>query len=201
MAADYRGYVGPRDRYDLIGAMQFNLLTSLGLRDHHSLLDIGCGSLRAGRLFIPYLLPEKYFGIEPNAWLVEKGIDEELGRSVLAVKRPRFHDGADFNLSVFGQQFDFILAQSVFTHAAKAQIRKCLMEASKVMSRQGMFCATYLVADTDYEGSDWVYPGCARYKHASIERFAVECGLDCQQLEYHHPNGHAWVVFKHHALA
>ena len=198
MTADYRAYVGPRERYDLIGAMQFNLLTGLGLRDHHALLDIGCGSLRAGRLFIPYLLPDKYCGIEPNAWLVEKGLDEELGRSILGVKRPRFHYGMDFDLSVFGQSFDFILAQSVVTHAAKTQIQKCLNEVAKVMAQHGMFCATYLVGDADYEGLAWVYPGCTRYTHACVERLAGDCGLSCQRLEYQHPNGHTWVVFKHH---
>src|SRR5437879_7690102 len=66
----YRAYVGPPEDYDLIAAMTFNLLTTLGLRQHHSLLDVGCGSLRIGRLLIPYLNRGKYFGIEPNEWLV-----------------------------------------------------------------------------------------------------------------------------------
>ena len=37
----YRAYVGPPEDYDLIAAMTFNLLTTLGLRQHHSLLDVG----------------------------------------------------------------------------------------------------------------------------------------------------------------
>ena len=62
----YRAFVGPAWRYDLLAALQFQAMTSLGLREYHSLLDVGCGSLRAGRLFIPYLLPGRHFGIEPN---------------------------------------------------------------------------------------------------------------------------------------
>ena len=62
----YRAYVGPPEDYDLIAAMTFNLLTTLGLRQHHSVLDVGCGSLRIGRLLIPYLNQGKYFGVEPN---------------------------------------------------------------------------------------------------------------------------------------
>src|SRR5690242_11872125 len=65
----YRSFVGPPERYDLLAALQFNLLTSLGLREYHSLLDIGCGSLRAGRLFMTYLLPGNYCGVEPEQWL------------------------------------------------------------------------------------------------------------------------------------
>ena len=33
--AHYRAYVGPPEDYDLIAAMAFNLLTTLGLRQHH----------------------------------------------------------------------------------------------------------------------------------------------------------------------
>jgi len=70
----YRAYVGPSQDYDLISAMVFNLLTSVGLRQHHRVLDIGCGSLRVGRLLIAYLNQGNYFGVEPNEWLVSDGI-------------------------------------------------------------------------------------------------------------------------------
>ena len=45
----YRAYVGPPEQYDLMGATQFNLLCSLGLREWHRVLDfrlrgIACGS-------------------------------------------------------------------------------------------------------------------------------------------------------------
>src|SRR5216684_432299 len=86
----YRAYVGPAEDYDLIAAMTFNLLTTLGLRQHHSLLDLGCGSLRVGRLLIPYLNKEKYFGLEPNEWLVQEGIRNEIGETLVRIKRPRF---------------------------------------------------------------------------------------------------------------
>src|SRR5438477_9754533 len=84
----YRAYVGPPEDYDLIAAMTFNLLTTLGLRQHHSLLDIGCGSLRIGRLLIPYLNRGKYFGIEPAEWLVAEGIKDELSETVIHTKPP-----------------------------------------------------------------------------------------------------------------
>lgn len=54
-----RAYIGPPTQFDFMGATQFNLLTRLGLREDHTVLDIGCGSLRAGRLLIPYLLPDR----------------------------------------------------------------------------------------------------------------------------------------------
>src|SRR5262245_46565510 len=51
--AEHRDFVGPVERYDIVAAMMFSLLAALGLRGHHRLLDIGCGSLRVGRLLIP----------------------------------------------------------------------------------------------------------------------------------------------------
>lgn len=49
---DYRAFVGPPAKYDVMGALQLSVLTSLGLRQEHKLLDVGCGSLRAGRFFL-----------------------------------------------------------------------------------------------------------------------------------------------------
>src|SRR5438309_10445538 len=88
--AHYRAYVGPPEDYDLIAAIAFNLLTTQGLRQHHTLLDVGCGSLRIGRWLIPYLNRGKYLGFEPNEWLVEQGIKRELGEALLEIKRPTF---------------------------------------------------------------------------------------------------------------
>src|ERR1051325_7837706 len=111
----YRAYVGPPEDYDLIAAMTFNLLTTLGLRQHHSLLDVGCGSLRIGRLLIPYLNRGKYFGVEPNKWLVEEGIGREVGQSLVEVKRPTFlFTSSPENIWKLETIFNFAVAQSIF---------------------------------------------------------------------------------------
>src|SRR5579859_6587058 len=117
-AQEYRQHVGPADGYDRMSAMQFNLLTYLGLSEEHFLLDIGCGSLRAGRLFIPYLKPGHYFGIEPVEWLLQAGIDHEVGQSQIAIKRHSFDSNSEFRLSVFQRDFDFLMAQSIFSHTS-----------------------------------------------------------------------------------
>ena len=83
----YRAFVDFPERYDLGAALQFGLLTALGLREDHALLDIGCGSLRAGRLFIVYLRPGRYVGIEPEQWLLDEGIRQELGQEQLRAWR------------------------------------------------------------------------------------------------------------------
>jgi hypothetical protein len=191
----YRAYVGPPERYDVVAAMQFNLLTSLGLRDYHSLLDIGCGSLRLGRLAIPYLRPRRYFGLEPQVWLIEEGVARECGNDLIMLKQPRFEHNDDFRLTVFGRRFDYLIAQSIFTHAAPDQIRRCLVEAKASMHDGSVFVANF-IQGTDYEGSRWFYPGCVTYTEPTMRALAGQAGLLCEALDFATVNGTTWLRYR-----
>jgi hypothetical protein len=194
-ARHYRAYIGVAEDYDLVSRTQFNLLTHLGLREDHYLLDIGCGSLRGGRLFIAYLLPDHYFGIEPNQWLLEDGIEKELGKQFIGLKQPHFSHDANFTCSVFGQQFDFILAQAIFVHAAPGQIRRCMQEARQCMNPASLFVANFVEGDDNHDGSDWTYPGAVTYRLSWMREAATNAGLRCTPIEWFHPAaGIKWIV-------
>src|SRR6266498_1590855 len=190
----YRAFVGPPEKYDLVAAMQFNLLTALGLRENHTLLDIGCGSLRAGRLFIPYLLSGNYFGLEPNRWLIAQGVDKEIGEDLLRIKRPVFDHNDEFKLTAFGRQFDYLLAQSIFSHAAPGQIKTCLEEAKKVMHPKSIFVATYSPGQQNYDGCEWLYPECATYTEGYMLQLATNAGLVAVPHPWEHPNDLRWLL-------
>ena len=198
-AKHHRAFVGEAEGYDVSAATQFNIMTFLGLRQHHYLLDIGCGSLRGGRLFISYLEPGRYYGIEPETWLVEEGIASEVGRDMIALKRPVLDDNADFRLTTFDREFDFLLAQSIFSHASRAQIESCLAEARQVMAPEALFAATFVLGEQDYEGEEWVYPGCVTYLAETIQTMANEHGLACRPVVWPHPAQQTWFVFAHEA--
>ncbi len=193
----HRKFVGPPEKYDLASASQFGLLTTLGLRETHTLADIGCGSLRAGRLFIVYLLPEKYFGIEPEKWLIDQAIETEIGRSLADIKKPAFSYDRDFTLSSFGRKFDFLLAQSVFSHATQKQIHRCLSEAKKTLAPAGIFAATYFPGETNYEGTDWVYPGRVHFRPEFFAKMAADEGLAVTPINWTHTNEQSWVAITH----
>lgn len=190
----YRAFVRPPARYDLVGAMQFCLLASLGLRETHFLLGVGCGSLRGGRLFIPYLLPGHYFGVEPEKWLLEEGIRNECGQDLIRIKQPVLSSDSNFNFTCFNRKFDFLLAQSIFSHASQRQIRRCLSEASKCMHSTSIFAATFLQGSDDYSGDEWVYPGCVSYRFEKIRGLAQEAGLGAKMINWPHPNGQVWLL-------
>lgn len=191
----YRAYVGPPEDYDLIAAMTFNLLATLGLRQHHSLLDIGCGSLRIGRLLIPYLNRGKYFGVEPNKWLVEEGIKREVGATLVQIKRPTFFftDSPDA-VTGAGISFDFALAQSIFSHCGLDLIKGWLSAVSRSLAHHGVLVATFLPGEEDSPRTGWVYPECVNYRPATLERAAADVNLRFEILDWKHPR-QTWALF------
>jgi hypothetical protein len=196
-SVNYRKYVGPEHLYDVVGAQQFSLLVEYGLREHHRLLDIGCGSLRAGRLLIPYLDRSHYYGIEPNTWLIEAAISQEVGADQINIKRPVFDSNADFTLSIFSRTFDYLMAQSIFSHASMRQINTCLEEACKVMHHQSYFFATFFESSTNYDGDAWVYPGAVGYNYHNLSNMALQNGLKMRRLpRWKHPNGQSWIMIR-----
>jgi len=190
----YRAYVGPSVDYDLISAMSFNILTSAGIRQHHKMLDIGCGSLRVGRLFIPYLNAGNYCGIEPNQWLIDDGISNEVGQDLIEIKRPLFLNTDHIDSDDPVQDVDYALAQSIFSHCGPDLIDQWLEGVKKKLSGSGVLFATFLVDDKDFDGEGWVYPQCVRYRVATIEGLAKKNGLKFQLLNWAHPR-QKWAAF------
>jgi SAM-dependent methyltransferase len=191
---DYRSFVGPSQQYDVMGAMQFSLLYALGLRAQHRLLDIGCGSLRAGRLFIPYLDKGGYAGLEPNKWLIEEALDNDIGREIVAIKGPRFTHNDRFDLSGLGE-FDFILAQSIASHTGPAMTRMLLEAIGRGLAPGGRAAVTFIhTARTDNTTEGWFYPQCVRYRRRTIHRWIREAGLVGAPLAWYHPRQTWWVL-------
>lgn len=186
--AHYRAYVGPPQDYDLVAAMAFGLLTVLGMRQQHRVLDIGCGSLRVGRLLIPYLNRTCYTGLEPNAWLVEDGIRREVGQDQVDIKHPRFVFDVDARvLSAEGARFDYILAQSIFSHCGPDLLEAWVAQAAELLADQGALVATFIEGDADNHRKGWIYPDCVSYRPEMLEGLATAHGLDMVRLAWRHP--------------
>ena len=137
----HRRFVG--GVWDTHGQRQLDFLIGRGLKPEHRVLDIGCGCFRAGRLFIDYLEPGHYYGVDANHSLMQAGYDVELSeeqRSRLPIENLRANDRFDVD---FGVPVDFAMAQSVFTHVSINHIRLCLFRAAKSVRPGGSFFATF----------------------------------------------------------
>lgn len=183
----YRAYIGDPRNYDLIAATTFNLLTTLGLREHHAVLDVGCGSLRNGRLLLPYLLPDRYTGIEPNEWLVREGVKHETGEDIIRLKGAQFSFRADARELSPEDRYDFILLQSIFSHCGEDLITGWLDELAPHLSESGSLIVTWFQAQQNSGESGWLYPGLVRYTEDRFKELVANAGLIYQPLHWPHP--------------
>lgn len=199
----YRAYVGAPHAYSLYGANCFNLLTSLGMREHHTVLDIGCGSLRVGRLLIPFLLEGHYGAVEPNPRLVQEAIEKELGPELLQVKDAQIEHNDRWEFPELAKPYDFALAHSIFSHASQDQIRNCLKSLKPQLAPTGFFAATYcpvpfLSRQEEYTGEEWVYPGLTYFRPETMRTIARECGFRMHEIRWTtFVLQQVWVVFTH----
>ena len=184
----HRVYIGPAEHYELLSARHFMLFFLLGMRERHTFLDFGCGSLRSGRLVMTYLAKDRYCGIDPNRWLIEAAIEQEIGPSMVKIKKPRFAFNSDGSMTSFGISFDFIHAHSVLTHAPASLARTFFLQAGTVLTPNGLVVATFLRGDSDYNGSEWVYPGLITYRLETLQRWAAEAALQLHVIHWPHRN-------------
>ena len=190
----YRAYVGPPRDYDLISAMVFNLLTCCGLRQTHKVLDIGCGSLRIGRLLIPYLNSGNYYGVEPNQWLVFDGLANEVGRAQYRIKSPNFLFCDSFRGFDKSVGFDYCFAQSIFSHCGIDLVEKWFEDVSFHLSKSGVFLATFVLGEYTTNEQGWIYPGCVKFAQSDIRQLSSQFGLQCLELDWYHPR-QSWFAF------
>jgi hypothetical protein len=139
---------------------------------------------------LPYLLPRRYYGIEPNQWLVEEGIKSELGQDIVNLKQPTFHYSDAFDFDAFGVKFDYMVAQSIFSHTGSDLVRQVLANAAKVMHDETKFVATFIHSSKRRPARDepgWHYPKCISFDPDVIKGLIREAGLFGQYLPWYHP--------------
>jgi SAM-dependent methyltransferase len=162
--------------WDTVGPLQFEFIVGGGLKPHHRLLDIGCGSLRGGAHFIDYLEPGGYYGIDAEEWLIQAGREQELKSGLEEAKRPTFLVRDDFDFSGFGTTFDFAIAQSVFTHLTFNSIHRALVNVARVLANGGVFYATFF---ENTKGPTWLepivqWPGDEETTHEGVSRMDAD---------------------------
>jgi len=150
--------------------------------------------LRTGRLLIPYLMPGHYYGIEPQAWLIEEGIKYECGKDLIRIKSPVFSNDSNFTCTQFNRHFDYIYAHSVFTHASQHQIKRCLSEAKASMKPGSLFVATFAEGKDNYTGSNWTYPNYAMYTREWMTDVCGSFDMTCHFINWGHRNQSLMVI-------
>ncbi len=185
-------YAGVGGMWDEIGTLQFEFLVKNGLQPYCRMLDIGCGTLRGGRHFIRYLDTGNYSGMDISTRAIEYG--KQLVRDEdLASKRPRLlvNENKDLKFEQFeGETFDYLLAQSVFTHLPPEHIEECFRHIGKIMKAESVFFFTF-------KGTQFARVGLEdfRYPFSFFQTLADRYGFRLGELsaDYMHPRGQRMV--------
>lgn len=175
----HREFVG--GMWDELGRLQFDFLVSQGLQPSNVLVDIACGSLRAGVHLIPYLDDGNYLGIDKHDELVQSGLTEELPPGLEEAKHPEFVSSGTFEFDRFSKVADWALAQSLFSHLRPDLTRLCFANLNVWAAPGCRFFATFVEASSTVQT-----------KHAvtvtEMEEFGAESGWSFRYIgEWGHP--------------
>jgi SAM-dependent methyltransferase len=196
---------GPPEYFEIAGRLQLATLIREGLYPDSKVLDLGCGCLRGGYWLIHFLDRGRYFGIEPNAFMLQKGIQQVLESETLEQKRPRFDTNDRYDLSVFGEKLDVVLARSVWSHAPKSQVEMMLDSFVATSSLDAFFLTSYYPASfwrrkRDYKGEQWKgrshrssTPGQVHHSFGWIKKQVEARGMFVRQLPDLVFNGQYWL--------
>jgi len=162
------------------GQQQFDYLVRHGLKPDHKMLDIGCGTLRAGRLFIDYLDTGNYHGIDispdilfsAQQTVMEFGLQGKLPHLVV-VRDNRFAFLPD-------RYFDVVHAHRVFSHSPIEVIEECLAHVERILKPDGFFDFTFdRTTALDHHVSHEVF----YYRTETLIALANRYGLDARSLD------------------
>ena len=180
--SNFRKHVGPIEIYHQKGMLQFLICLALGLQRDDDFLDIGCGSLRAGRWFIPYLNEGRYCGLEAARRVTRAAIGAEIDRNLVEQKRPSFSYNAAFDLSSFDRNFDMMLCHAVMIHIAKPDLVRLFDAVAGYLKPSGLFIGNYQVGK-DFKRPLAKYPQITRYRPTTIMALLEARGLKYTPLE------------------
>lgn len=191
----HRAYVG--GLWEEMGQLQFQFLVNQGLTPDTTVVDIACGSLRAGRLLVPYLDKGCYLGIEKEESLIKKGIEDELGMELFNLKEPELVVSSDFEFSRFTRKAEMGIAQSLYTHLPPPIIKLCMRRLSEWAQKDFVLYATYFQSDRQVRNASEPHDhDTFRYTVDEMRLFGGENGFEFEYIgDWKHPRKQVMVKY------
>ena len=166
-----------------IGQEFFEYFKKTGLKPEHNILDLGSGLGRMAVPLVDYLSKDAEFhGVD----IVHKGVNWSQKNITSKYPNFKFHyldiynrrynrkglfNAADYRLPFDDESFDFICANSLFTHMLASDMSNYLDEVGRLLKPGGISFLTYFLLneETDElmkeEKSDFVFPYTISHTH------------------------------------
>jgi len=204
---NHRGIVG--GMWNEIGKLQFDYLKANGLEPKHRLLDVGCGSLRGGVHFIPYLEPDNYYGFDLNMPLIQAGLEVEIAQIDLShkVSLQNFYSTYNFEYAPHWPRMDMAVGISILTHLNFDSVCLCLKSTAQILKPNARFYATIFEASDSNQASEPIEhcPGIVthalkdpyHYTRAQMDQAAKLAGFSVFDIEdFNHPRNQKMMVLE-----
>ena len=158
-----------------MGEFQLEYLKKQGLKPQHSLIDFGCGNLRAGVHFIPYLDPGKYTGVDISQGRLQQGW-HYIEKLRLQDKKPELILIKDHEMNELkGRTFDVIWCYGVLGHMPIKDIEDMFQKMHRIMGPNSAFYANY--TESDGPDEQWYGHRHLFFRQQALQRIAEKHGL------------------------
>ena len=132
------GWVGDAALAGIKRDFQIAFLRAQGLQPEHTLLDLGCGTLRGGIPLIDYLQVGHYTGIDVRTEVLREA-EKELWEAGLTYKTPRLLHADEVPLKLAKSEFDYVWAFSVLFHLSDSIFRETMDLIANYLKPSGVF--------------------------------------------------------------
>lgn len=192
--------------FEVVGRDTIITLLQNGLRPDHNVLDFGCGALHLGYWLVRLVDRDRYYAIEPNVSMLEAGKKYSLGTELIHDKQPQFSTNNECDFSVFGVKFDFVVARSIFTHAAPGLLRNSLRSFQANSNHNAVMLASYWPLNYSKSGengdrlplTDARFIRVVTYSLKTIQSWAAEFNLKVSEFNMNPViNEQIWLKFVH----
>ena len=172
-----------------MGGNQLDYVKKQGLKPDHSLLDYGCGYLRAGIHFIQYLESGHYTGLDLSKGRIAQG-ERFVAKFGLLGKKPRLIASPHMDLAkLHGMTFDYIWAHGVLSHMPVEDIEFLIKNLPSLLGKDSMFLGNYTeLAEGEVRMATLRH---FFFNRSVFERLCEKYGLRCEFLpdwENSHPH-------------
>lgn len=123
---------------------QLTYLKKHGLMPNHKFLDFGCGAIAAGRHFISYLDKGMYTGLDVSEAVLDEAKSRIKSEGLLDKEAQLVHIPAGDISLLPASHFDYLLAQSVFTHMPPDEISTLMSKIRNYMNESSTFFFTFV---------------------------------------------------------